>query len=584
MSGGGFRAAAFSLGAIAYLNQLKSGDTSLLERVKFIGSTSGGSIANLAYAAGICSGTSFHEIYHLLLETLEGERVITKAFELLDNDGIWKNHPEKSRNLINAFSMAYNELIFPGQHLDILNSELKSTHIEEICVNSTELANGLSFRFQSQHPDESISKGKIGNSYIHFKTGTSEIFGKVRLSDMLAASSCFPGGFEPMLFPEDFTHAQLDAKTLTGAINYRENPFSTRDNPEDLFKDKDFKSNPKRFGLLDGGIADNQATDSILLANQRRVENKREPFDMILICDVTSYLMDAFTLPMQKKTFLNNFSVRFIQRFLFLLAGLFPITILGLVFYGWKPNLTLVLLPLLAAFSINLYSRFQAKAAKENVHQTKSTWGIIFFRYVKYFLKLRLGLISQMIEARLKSVFMITSDVYLRQIRAHYYSKLFSDDKFRNIVVTNAIYDLSLVKQNARNREEHSEKENGNTLAGRESLSGKTVLESSNKIIQVAEKARLVATTLWFDEHSRGNDEKAAVVATGQFTLCYNLIKHLIKVRERALLVPSVTEPVQNDSSKQVFDQDTTLLLEMLLKDWERFNEDPFWLYKQSFK
>lgn len=269
-SGGGFRASAFALGALSYLNQLDVGNGPFLRRVKFFGSTSGGSFANLAYTAGICDGDDFKKIYKGLSEAMKGETLIASAFDMLDDDKLWKDQPEKSRNLINAFSLAYNKQLFNGKNFDFLNRELGKTHLDQVCVNSTELANGQSFRFQSQNSANQAGNGKVGNKYIFFRAGSQQVFGKLRLADILASSSCFPGGFEPLIFPEDFTHQKLSASELSGGVVFKDNPFSTTRNPEDLFKDEQFNLNPKRFGLLDGGIADNQAIDSILLANQRR--------------------------------------------------------------------------------------------------------------------------------------------------------------------------------------------------------------------------------------------------------------------------------------------------------------------------
>lgn len=54
-SGGGFRAAAFSLGVLSYLNKVKiksaEGEASLLSHVNFIASASGGTITNLCIVA-----------------------------------------------------------------------------------------------------------------------------------------------------------------------------------------------------------------------------------------------------------------------------------------------------------------------------------------------------------------------------------------------------------------------------------------------------------------------------------------------------------------------------------------------------
>ena len=83
MSGGGYRAAAFSLGTMSYLDHLKDEDNrSLLTSVTFMSSTSGGSITNIAYSAGICSDEGFLVIYHRLLKAIDGERMIKRVFEI----------------------------------------------------------------------------------------------------------------------------------------------------------------------------------------------------------------------------------------------------------------------------------------------------------------------------------------------------------------------------------------------------------------------------------------------------------------------------------------------------------------------
>src|SRR5277367_4424081 len=79
-SGGGFRAAAFSLGALSYLEEIKIIDGednhSLLENVSYISSTSGGSFTNALYSSYIHRGKKFSDVYAKLINELKGEKIL----------------------------------------------------------------------------------------------------------------------------------------------------------------------------------------------------------------------------------------------------------------------------------------------------------------------------------------------------------------------------------------------------------------------------------------------------------------------------------------------------------------------------
>jgi len=90
----------------------------------------------------------------------------------------------------------------------------KDIHLKELVFNATEFSYGLPFRFQRGLGFELRGKrghGYFGNYQVHFPQEAQE---EVRLADIVAASSCFPLGFEPILFPHDFRHEnspRLDA-------------------------------------------------------------------------------------------------------------------------------------------------------------------------------------------------------------------------------------------------------------------------------------------------------------------------------------------------------------------------------------
>ena len=557
LSGGGFRAAAFSIGTLSYLNKIKFDNKTLLENVKFIGSTSGGSLTNVTYSLGIYNGKEFIEIYRQLLNAMDGETLISTVFNILKNKEKWKNRGPKSRNLINAFSIAYDDLLDHSEFNNLF--EPKSgflPHVQEVCINATEFTNGLSFRFQSQK--EGAKNGRIGNNYIYFSN--TKIGGRLLLADIMACSSCFSGGFEPFIFPDDFVHDDLDQKSLSENICLNANPFTIDTPIKELLADDDFNKIKNRFGLMDGGVADNQAIDSIFRANARR-KQKEGAFDLIILTDVTSYFIDGYDLPLEKKRWYNVFSIQQVINVLKLL-GVFFLGLIGWVITkGWLDWIRFIFISLGAASTLYVCGAWMLYKQRKGAIKQKSTWSIILFKYVRFFLTIRYSRIKQMVSSRLKSLFLLANDLYLKQIRRLYYEKIYSDPELREITVSNAIYDLSVVKQLAKNDQALIKEVNYETLNEPDMVD---IPSPSATLITIAEHARLMPTTLWFDEFQKEEDTLKKIVATGQFTICYNLLKYLTKKEKIKSLTP-----------------DMKALKADLLEDWKQFNAQPYWLYDQ---
>lgn len=570
LSGGGFRAAGFSLGSLSYLNSISFDGKPLLENVKFIGSTSGGSITSLMYSSGICRKEDFSTIYNRLWDAIEGETLLVEVFKILNNDKVWKSLPHKSRNLINAFSIAYDSMLYSGETFGIYSREIGHTHLEDICVNATEFSNGISFRFQSQHPDPNFPRGRVGNNYIFFKRNAIPVANQLKLADLLACSTCFPGGFEPFIFPDDFTHKTLAVKDLSNAVVFKENPFTLPTNPNDLVVDKEFDAVKNRFGIMDGGISDNQAIDSVILANDRRRKAGLPEFDLIMITDVTSYFIDAYTLPIAKKGDGSVFTINKAVSGLFIFGLIFLLLSIFSFFAGWQLWIFLFLFPSVVSLAVYYIVKTETKKIKSGTTKKHNTWGVVLFKYGGYFLNLRLAIVRQVVLSRLKSLFILADDIFLKQIRRLYYNRLYDDPELKKIVISNAIYDLSTVKQKAVEDTEVVKVMGFNNLDGR---GESRIADPSQLLISVAEKARLMPTTLWFDQYQTLANTKAAIIATGQFTTCFNLIKHIERLEKRL---------TEDESGIQLLDAEIIALKTALQADWARFIADPYFLYNNE--
>ncbi|HWW42311.1 patatin-like phospholipase family protein [Pedobacter sp.] len=559
LSGGGFRAALFSVGSLSYLNRLKVGDHSLLQQVKYISSSSGGSIANLVYSSYIFKGKTFEEAYVRLWTDLDGEDLIKRAFKLLKDDRKWKHRREKSRNLVNAFALAYDEL-FEGLNFELFSDRSADPHLDEICINATEFANGVSFRFQSQHPGN-YPKGRIGNAYIKFKARGMAAAKKMKLADILASSSCFPGGFEPVVFPDDFVYKGLSKHELLEHLVYKYSP-STLPKGKDWLHNPDFDKNTQ-FCLMDGGVADNQGIESMVLANERRRE-KFGDFSMMILCDVTSYFMDAYTFPTEnRKHWYERVNIQQLINLLKIFAVLNAGMLVSAFLFGWHNWVRVLTIPGLLVTFLYLLGTYRLSDARRVAAEKQNTWVIVFFKYVDYFLKVRISAVQQMIMARFKSVMMMNTDIYLKQIRRLYYDKIFKHSKLKKVAVMNSIYELSKANQKLKKEKPKLKTEVG--FSAEQPVI--TNIKASEAMMEVAEKARTMDTTLWFDDNHTKDNRKAAIIATAQFTLCYNLINHFSQP-EKAM---ALTQEEQD-------------LKRLLLQDWHLFHKDPYFMYNEMGK
>ncbi|HSC38392.1 MAG TPA: hypothetical protein VLD19_10985 [Chitinophagaceae bacterium] len=225
-----------------------------------------------------------------------------------------------------------------------------------------------------------------------------------------------------------------------------------------------------------------------------------------MACDVTSNFLDGYTLPIQKKSLLGR--IPFYVPLLFLAALVLALPALLLLaarpWAGWAWMLAAISglswLPVLYLFLQGIKSLF----TKKNGGGTGSFTAMLK-KYSGVFFSLPPSVLKQMLVARIKSVFLLANDIYLKQIRRMYYNDVFSNPDYKGMVIQNAIYDLSKVNFN----------ESATTGP----------LFPSPEMIALAKQARMMGTTLWFDSGDTTH-MKEAIIATGQFTTCYNLLKY----------------------------------------------------------
>lgn len=245
ISGGGHRAAAFGLGTIAMLQELD-----LMETVVVISTVSGGSLVGSFYLAAkaraIAAGDAANDG---LIGTLQDWRTTTfrqgfyEPFRLFLHSRILAEQLVKhllpvgnTSKLIRSAADRVQDLLvqheYPASLGDtalrrlLASDKVKPDHV---FFNATDLTSLDLFRFGVTREVDPDQGGFLPNNGNHgcFVVNdiripvvpkdddpdgalASDLAAGLRLADCVAASFCFPGGFEPLVFPGDFLKPASD--------------------------------------------------------------------------------------------------------------------------------------------------------------------------------------------------------------------------------------------------------------------------------------------------------------------------------------------------------------------------------------
>lgn len=591
-SGGGFRASAYSLGALSYLNYLKiekpdrSGEYNLLGKVSYISSTSGGSFTNAVYSSYIHKGKTFIDCYRKLKKEMSGQTLLEQVFIILNDDKQWPEADGKQRNIINAFAKAYDKVLFEEETFGVFWDK-KFIPKFEVCFNCTEFYRGLGFRFQTE--GDNNPHQVIGNKYLHFSTKCVDTIKKIKLADMVAASSCFPAGFEPIIYPQDFSYSATEARLGIEELNKAM-----------LYKNYQEVERPiaNSYGFMDGGITDNQGLYSTMVADKKRRRRiNPNPFDLIIVTDVTSYFMEKYNQPVAEKkpgwrinnpvyylnrvkTLLKNFkSATKWATFFLIMAFIFSVVmsiisvnkghVLTFSFISGALLVIIFLILILKKIGIVKWlwknekdirqDTYLNRLAKNNkLFSETITLGIIQFLKVT-----KIGFLEQMVKARIMSLLSLVLDINLKQTRRLIYEMFYNDPIWDNRRVPNFVYELSSYNKSSRTLRFNTR---GKLEWEATTEDKKLLLDSCEALNKIAEEARTMGTTLWFDKNDEEKEKLKKIISTGQFTLCCNLIEYVISLERKGVK----------------FDNDTGrlgILKGKLTEDFIRFKDNPYFLY-----
>lgn len=515
LSGGGYRAAAFHVGTLRTLH-----DLGLLDSVDVLSTVSGGTIVGASYALSQTRHEQFGRFYDDFLTRLRTQRPIHRASQLLTQE------PSKlpRRTLIAAQAAALDEQYYSGATF----GEFFATpiHIGEIIFNATDFRCGLPFRFQkSRNPRARIGNGK------HWMP--KEIACQMRLADVVAASSCFPGGFEPIGFPHDFTWIDRASVFVSLSDESQQQTFL------------------EPLPLMDGGVADNQGLGSLRVALDRREKEALPPIGLVLISDADAP-NDAPLVEHRRDPHAGWFSVNNV-----LLGGrvLLVVAVIAACLLGWRLAGMLLTrtLPSWWIFVESTFSFAVLLLAIVALYAGLRWFDRALFRQLPE----RSGLdivgtvgtlspawLGDLLWMRIESLYAMSNSVFMKNVRDLRYREMYENDKLRDRVVANLIYELP--KRCGETATDFSDRP-----------------RPSESMIQIATFAGEMPTTLWFED----GQQLDAVVLCGRFTACYNLLDH---VQKRMKEIP----PSPVDGSGVDFDWGLVDLRSRLMQIWLELEEE----------
>ena len=514
LSGGGYRATAYHLGVLSYLNHLKFGNSTLLDHVRTFSTVSGGSLAGLWYVVGEIKQIERNIIFHELLVRIKNKEVLSGLLDEI------KEKPEKGDTLITELADVYDRQFFNGEQFGLIMDAVENNAIHHFTANATDTSSGLPFRFQATKRmagDGNHEYGYIGNKYYNMPR---DIARQLRLADVLAASSCFPGIFEPIVIPDNF-HIDTDYEffTETGHI-----------------------------GLLDGGILDNLGINSILRAeSQLHTECPDKPdncIDMVIVSDASESRLKGYSHAengRDKKTLEKLFWRIYVVAWLFGIIACVSFRIAIPILGGVTATLAIV-----CAVASGCIADFDKKLSGwvKNKVPPEIDSNVIG--------KIPFGRLPSMFKDRASSLLNMSESVVMAYLHRLSLDKLYGDKSWNNRILLNA--------------------ENTLTNGGKwENVARKYHIRSmynpSDVVLANTYDTVRTDTTLWFTDEQVLSGLPEKVVACGQYTLCWNLIMYIKKLRSNT------------DNTNQGH-QDLMKLERKLIKDWKRFNENPLFMAK----
>ena len=467
------------------------------------------------YGLKLAEGGSFQDCFSKLYHLLDEDKLVEQALHKLNNPGKWKNK-HKTRDLINAFAEVYNEEFYDEATFEKFYSG-KDHHLTDIIFGSSEFTTGIQFRFQKNDP-----KAVFGNGNLRIQEDVSK---KIRLADAAAASSCFPGGFEPIVMPTDFG------------------------NGPDSILDLAWKSESKYqdTAIMDGGIIDNQGIEGVMLAESRHDKPGKPFVGTYIISDVSGEKMRPYQVPKFKhSSFKDFFSLNRIN----LIAGIILVLTIAYLIFVDRSTIGIVISSVIMTIIVLWFLIFRTlkSVVVSNVSSMLASDDLPeILKDLKVLLKTPVYILLYLIKFRVTSVLQMVSDIFLRRIRRLQIDRLYDSDEWNGRLIDNNMYTLG---------------ERGKTIPA--------------NLIPAYEATNHMPTTLWFTDAQKEKQTLDKLIACGQFSLCFSLMEYCNQIKSKKYKGEKIWDQLSEEDQNRIME-----IKKLIVQYWKRFKDEPYWMIEE---
>jgi hypothetical protein len=165
-----------------------------------------------------------------------------------------------------------------------------------------------------------------------------------------------------------------------------------------------------------------------------------------------------------------------------------------------------------------------------------------------------------MFISRKKSAMKLVSDVFIKQMKWFSFERVYGDVAWKPRLIMNSAFELTEAEIIKRKK--------------KYSFLSRELSDPGEEIISAATIASNVNTELWFTPEDLSGDKNKlnSLIASGQFTTCFNLLKYFEKFIKNKRYKDEYDQ--YSEETKKALDQ----LYRSLKEDWKKFKKDPYWL------
>jgi hypothetical protein len=262
---------------------------------------------------------------------------------------------------------------------------------------------------------------------------------------------------------------------------------------------------------MDGGIFDNQGVDSVV----RAYERGNQPIGLLIISDTTQRNPSLFEFKPEKKR--GRLTLNTLVKLAWIVFMISIVTTITLII-TWMLSILADRVHLVDLFLYGVpiilssflagglwWIRRQYKEGQEHVEEMTT---VELWPFLK---QLTMPELIYLISGRAKSLITLTASVFMKRIRALVFKDIKVHPSYLNREVSNLIYDLDDTGKFPDNIVEE--------------------LAPTEEFRELATLAEKVETSLWINNP----DELRNLVACGQVTTCFNLMRYILDKREAEL-------------------------------------------------